>query len=60
MSAYILDDPKPIDFLYTADLYFELFFVISMVIEFLTEFIPTPGSEPIRDPILIAQRYIKG
>jgi hypothetical protein len=40
MSAYLADDPKPFELLYTADIYFEAYFLISMAIEFLTEYIP--------------------
>ncbi len=54
MSIYISEDPKPNDFLYRVDMYFEIFFAFSMVIEFLTDFVPFPGYQSIRDPLLIA------
>jgi hypothetical protein len=54
MSAYLSDDPKPNEILYKVDIYFEIFFAISMAFEFITEFIPSPGYQAIRDPTQIA------
>jgi hypothetical protein len=58
MSAYLSDDPKPFEFLFSIDLYFQAFFIISMAFEFRTDFEPSPGENIIKDPIKIALRYI--
>jgi len=59
MSAYLSDDPKPFDFLFSIDLYFQAFYIVSMGIEFRTDFELFPGENTIKDPIKIALRYIK-
>ena len=59
MAAYLNQNPQPFSLLYTTDIIFQIIFFISIILPFLTEFEPAPGLKVIRDPIVIANRYVK-
>ena len=61
MASFLTEDPDPKSNLFKMDIFFEAVFLISMIVEFLTDYQPEQqGQEPIRDPILIAKKYIYG
>jgi hypothetical protein len=43
MAAYKSTSPDPSEILYDFDLFFEIFFGVSMIQEFITDFVPKPG-----------------